>query len=81
MMDASKRPKGCNRKLKDCEDGFGHWLWKDGSIYNKAMWKDGSIYNKNLVKWDLRVCRCGADNDNISVRLCRDCLIKEGYLW
>ena len=69
MMNACKRPKGCNRKLKDCEGGY--WLWEAGSIYPK---------NK-LVKWGLRIFRCGADNDNISVRLCRDCLIKEGYQW
>ena len=71
MMDASKRPKGCNRKLGECKGGYGYWLWEDGSLYG----------NGSLMKLRTLDLLCGGDTDNISVRLCRDCLIKEGSLW
>jgi hypothetical protein len=70
MIDKSKRPKGCNRVLANCKGGYGYWLWEDGSLY-----RNGSIMRRNI---DLR---CGGDTDYISVRLCLDCLIKEGYIW
>ena len=71
MMDASKRPKGCNRKLKDCDGGFGYWMWENGRLHG-----NGELMVLRTIEY-----RCGGDTDDRSVRLCRDCLIKEGYLW